>query len=460
MANKDSVYAEGAQHVELAEADEITKANVDKFGSYAKIDSVEIKLVRKLDMWIMPTLWVMYFLNFLDRNAMINGKLDTLVQDLTLVDSQYNTCVSILLVGYLGGQIPPNMLLSRVCPSWYMSGFMTAWSLVSLLTYMAHDYHTMLVMLYTRKEIATRISIFYTGTMAASAFAGMISAPIFSHLGGVNGLSGSQCKLFIIQGAVSLLAAIFSLVLLPDTPKRTWWLTAEERVLAATRTVRDATNRREAATRVWTGLWEACADPLPWIFCLMDCLHLSANGFKNFVPTLVKEVGFETTTALLLTCPPYVLAAFVTILVGWNSGQVNERTWHITISKLVAIAGFTICVATLNTWARYFGAMVFVSASYGVNTIILGWVSSVLGQSDEKKAVALAMCNTFGNLSAVYTPYLWPDSAAPRFATAMASSIAFSAGVIACGWVLRFTIARANRRLREEDPETTNFYVY
>jgi len=47
-------------------------------------------------------------------------------------------------------------------------------------------------MFYTRKEIATRISVFYTGTMAASAFAGMLSAPIFNDLGGKRGLSGWQ----------------------------------------------------------------------------------------------------------------------------------------------------------------------------------------------------------------------------------------------------------------------------
>lgn len=53
-----------------------------------------------------------------------------------------------------------------------------------------------------------------------------------------------------------------------------------------------------------------------------------------------------------------MLAGFVTIAVGWNSGRMNERTWHITISKIVAIAGFIICVSTLNTWARYFGVIV------------------------------------------------------------------------------------------------------
>lgn len=64
----------------------------------------------------------MYFLNFLDRNALVNGKLNGLSGDLNLEGTQYNTLVSILFVGYLLGQVPSNMILNRVKPSWYMSG--------------------------------------------------------------------------------------------------------------------------------------------------------------------------------------------------------------------------------------------------------------------------------------------------------------------------------------------------
>lgn len=53
---------------------------------------------------------------------MINGKLDDLDDDLGLKGNQYNTCVSILFVGYLVGQVPSNMVLNRVRPSYYMAG--------------------------------------------------------------------------------------------------------------------------------------------------------------------------------------------------------------------------------------------------------------------------------------------------------------------------------------------------
>ncbi|GJC85507.1 putative transporter C1683.12 [Colletotrichum liriopes] len=417
---------------------------VDEFGAHTKTDPKEIALVKKIDWYILPILWVMYFLNFLDRNAMINGKLNSLSKDLKLKGTEYNTCVSILFVGYLCGQIPSNMILNRVRPSWYMAGFMLAWSIISLLTYLAHDFKTMLVcrfllgiteapfypgalymlsMFYTRKEIATRMAIFYTGNMLASAFSGLIAAGIFAGLDGKHGLAGWQW-LFIIQGAVSIGVAFGAFYFLPNAPLQTRWLTPEQRQMAHQRIFDDTTGRREGKTSVWKGLREACTDWRTWVFCLMDNLHLSANGFKNFLPSVVKTLNYNTTITLVLTCPPYILAGIMSIVVSHSSGRFNERTWHTTLDTS------------------------------------LGWTSSTLGQTDEKKAVAIAMANTFGNLASVYTPYLWPDSDEPRYLKAMLASIGFSIGVVVCAWVMRFALQRQNRKILATTPDALNLYVY
>lgn len=50
----------------------------------------------------------------------------------------------------------------------------------------------MISMFYTKKEMATRMSILYTGNMLASSFSGLIAAPIFSELDGRHGLAGWQ----------------------------------------------------------------------------------------------------------------------------------------------------------------------------------------------------------------------------------------------------------------------------
>ncbi|KAJ4400145.1 hypothetical protein N0V91_008936 [Didymella pomorum] len=71
----------------------------DYSGAVAKSDPKEIALVKKLDLRIMGILWAMYFLNYLDRNAIAQARLNNLEDDLGLVGTQYNTCISILFVG-------------------------------------------------------------------------------------------------------------------------------------------------------------------------------------------------------------------------------------------------------------------------------------------------------------------------------------------------------------------------
>ena len=53
-------------------------ANADYSGAAAKIAATEVGLVRKLDFRIMPTLWAMYFLKYLDRNAIAQARFERL----------------------------------------------------------------------------------------------------------------------------------------------------------------------------------------------------------------------------------------------------------------------------------------------------------------------------------------------------------------------------------------------
>ena len=48
----------------------------------------------------------------------------------------------------------------------------------------------LLSIFYTRKEIATRISILYTGNILATSFSGLIAAGVFYGLDGVRGIAG------------------------------------------------------------------------------------------------------------------------------------------------------------------------------------------------------------------------------------------------------------------------------
>ncbi|KAJ4986961.1 vitamin H transporter [Stagonosporopsis vannaccii] len=451
----------------------------DYSGASAKTNPEEIALVRKLDYRIMPALFCMYFLNKLDQNAIANARLNNLEQHLGLHGSQYNTCISILYVGYLFAQIPSNMLMSskKVRPSLYMAFCMIVWGCVATLTALVKNYVGLVVvrfflgfveapfypgalyilsLFYTRKEIATRVSILYAGNIFAVSFAGLIAAATFATLDNKHDMHGWQW-LFIIEGVVTIGVAVVCIFLLPDEPLTTRWLTPEQRQLAHDRIQRDTVGL-ESSKGVKAGFLQALRDPRLYLLVFMQNMHLSATSFNQFFPTVVSSLGFNTTITLVLTAPPTLVAGFVGIFVGISSGKFNDRTWHITVMMGTATIGFVISAITLNLPARYISCFLFASGVYSVNSVILGWVSGTLGQTPEKKAVSLSIVNVVSMASFIYTPYLYPKTDGPKYVVAMSSNAAFAFASIAAAWVLRTWLMVQNKRLKNGGSNV--FYAY
>ncbi|KAF7188899.1 putative transporter [Pseudocercospora fuligena] len=452
------------------------QTSVDYAGARGKVDPEEIKLVRKLDLWITPTLFFMFFLNYLDRNALALAPLDGIKEELHLDKQKFETCVSMLYVGYLLGQVPSNMLLVRVRPSLYVPGCMALWAIVSTLTCLANDYKSMvlcrfflgiteapfipaafylLATFYTRKELATRVALLLCGSVLSTAFAGLIALGFFK-MGGIAGLEGWRW-MFLIQGVVTFVVAIGSVFTLPNEPLETRWLTPDQRQLAFERIQKDTVEAGPNTTSV-RGLIDAAKDKKLWVFVFMLHAEKVTISFKNFLPTVVKTLGFSQTITLVLTCPPYLVATVV--MLGWSlsSGKFNERTWHVCVGKTIATFGFTLAACTMNTGARYFAMMCFVGSINAVDGILFGWVAVTCGQTREKKACSLALANPISTAAMIWSPYLYRDP--PRFVTPMATNAGLSVVVALCALVMRWMLKRENRKLREMNADKTLFYAY
>lgn len=93
-------------HLEFADLDK--KSTTEKATATKDIEAItsdpdrrrrEKRLVRKLDLTLLPMVWVLYMFNYLDRNAIAQAKLNNIESDLGLVGDQFNTAISILNVG-------------------------------------------------------------------------------------------------------------------------------------------------------------------------------------------------------------------------------------------------------------------------------------------------------------------------------------------------------------------------
>lgn len=105
----------------------------------------ETKLLRKIDIHLLPFLIVMYLLNFLDRSNLAQARQGSLEEDLKMSGTDFNLATSILFVGYLLMQLPSNMLITRVRPSLYLSCAMTLWGVVSTCNAAVHNFTSLVL---------------------------------------------------------------------------------------------------------------------------------------------------------------------------------------------------------------------------------------------------------------------------------------------------------------------------
>ncbi|KAL7007565.1 hypothetical protein EMMF5_003029 [Cystobasidiomycetes sp. EMM_F5] len=478
---EEKSYHEQFEDVEQNRLQGQPAGKTDHFGTSTSLSPEERKLVRKLDLYILPMLFCMYYMNKTDQNAIANARLNTLAKDLGLVGNDFNVCVSILYVGYTLVQIPSNLLMSsgKVRPSTWMACWMGAWAIVSGVTAAVQDYKGLfavrfllgfaeapfypgaiylLSLFYTRREIATRVSILYSANIFATAFAGLISAAVFGTLDKKYGIAGWRW-LFIILGVVTFVLAAISFFILPDHPATTRWLTPEERKLAKERMDRDTVGLQQSMGAI-AGFKQAIGDKRLYLFVLLQNLHLAACGFNSFFPTVVQTLGYSTTITLVLTCPPYLVAGLFAVFLGWSSGRRNEKTWHITFGMIVAVIGFVMAASSLQTGVRFVSLFFFATGAYSANSIIIGWVSATCGQTPEKKAASLSIMNCISMASFIYTPYLYPASDGPRYLMAMSANAAFSLGVIICAVAMRFWLQGVNRKIRQQNQDVRLLYAY
>ncbi|KAJ5098387.1 hypothetical protein N7532_005388 [Penicillium argentinense] len=432
-------------------------------------NELEKKFIRKLDMRLLPLMMLIYILNYLDRNNIATARLGTLEKDLSLHGNQYNTIISLFFVGYILTQVPTNMILNKMRPSRFLPAVMCAWAIVSTCTGAVQNYQGLLALRfvlgfveapffpgalflfsswYTKKELAARISILYVAAQISGAFGGLLGSAIMSGMDGKAGLPAWRW-LFIIEGSATIPIAFVAMFLLPDYPETTKWLTDEERILAVTRLAEEANESDHDETRSkWEGLRLAFADPVLYIIWLMQLGLNTAACFTNFFPTIVETLGYGTTKTLLLSAPPYMFAAILSVMNSFHSDKVSERWLHVVWPQVFSSIGFIISAVTLNVAARYISTFMMMSI-YGSFGCILSWVSTSLPRPRSKRAVAYAVVNAGSNFASIYASYFYPETQGPRYWQANVANVAFSGMCIVMATVLHFTLRWRNRQLEK-----------
>ncbi|KAI5478410.1 putative nicotinamide mononucleotide permease [Pseudohyphozyma bogoriensis] len=387
----------------------------------------EAKLLRKIDWTLLPALFFLLILNYLDRNALASARVQGIEADLGMEGTNFNTAIIRVLLGLTESPYFPGALF--LLSSWY-----------------------------TKKELAFRTAFLYSGSLLSGAFSGFISAGIQHGLDGALGLE-SWRWLFIIEGAITGVFALATVFILPDYPATTKRLSTREKAMAVYRLEKDVGSKDEDDMTLVQSLKLALKDYRTYMLAIIIITKTTAGAVTQFFPTVVNTFGYNKTMTLLLTAPPYLLTTVLSLVISRMSDRKPERCFHLALPLAVGMVGFIISAVTTKTGPRYFSLFLMLGGLFGSYNVCLAWISSCFPRPRAKRAAAYAIINSLGNVAQIWSPYLYPKGDAPKYTTAFVTNSIMTAISILFCFVLRYCLARNNAQMDREEAADHEAYA-
>jgi hypothetical protein len=149
----------------------------------------------------------------------------------------------------------------------------------------------------------------------------------------------------------------FGWFIIVDFPAKAKFLSDRDRHIAVQRINRDRGDGEEDKIALKVILHHLTDIKLyGWGIMLMSST-LPGYAYSYFLPIILQDgLGFSTTSAQLLTAPPYVLAATFTFTSSWLADRYRIRGPLIAIHQALTATGMLITAFAKGTGARLFGA--------------------------------------------------------------------------------------------------------
>lgn len=437
--------------------------------SDAEKADIERKLVRKLDWTLIPWLCVLYLLAFLDRTNIGNAKIGGLQKDLNNMSTgMYNAVLSIFFVSYALFEPITNVMLKRFRPSIFVPIIIISWGLCMTFMGLVENWSGLMAARfflgaaeaglfpgisyylscwYKRSEFGVRIAIFFSAAAVSGSFGGLLAAAIVK-MDGIGGFHG-WAWIFILEGIITVLAGVASFWLVHDFPESASFLSEVERnrVIRRLRVNQQAAGHEAFSSKF---IWQAFKDYKMWIAMILYagcCMPLYA--FSLFLPTIITQLGYTTTRAQLLSVPPYVAAAILTVAIGFIADRTCQRGFCNIIVSFLGIAGFSMLLGSEEPGIKYAGTFLGALGIYPCIANSISWVSNNI-EGSYKRGVVLGMMIGWGNLCGIISSNIYFDK--PRFIYGHSIVVAFMVLFLLGGSVLmRLLLERENnKRIRGE----------
>jgi len=381
-------------------------------------DRFESALISRLMWRLMPFLFLLYIVAYLDR---INVSFAVLQmrEQMGLSERVIGRAAGMFFIGYFFFQLPSNFILEKVGVRRWISALMVAWGVISCLMLFIRGpisfYALRLalgaaeagffpgIILYMKRWFPTRARARAVAWfMTANPLAGIIGSPLSGALMSLhgNGLSGWQW-MFLLEGIPAILLGASVFWLLADNPHEARWLVGEERTWLLEKL---ASEQVAEAPPTGSGYWKVLVAPRIWFLSMIYFgVSTTMYGVTLWLPSVIRALsGLSYFLTGVIAVLPFLVTVVAMVLVGMRSDRTGERRWHTAIPAFIAAGGLTL--------AAYGNSTALVLAGVGLGLAfaegMVGpfWAMATSQMAGLSAAAGIALINSVANLGGYFGP--------------------------------------------------------
>ncbi|GEO26499.1 MFS transporter [Alicyclobacillus acidoterrestris] len=386
-----------------------------------KAYSVEESAIRKVKIYILPFVFLLYVVSYIDR-ANVGYAALTMNKALGISSQAFGLLSGIFFIGYFLFEVPSNMLMRKVGAKKWIARILISWGIIDLLTTWAQNTTHIFVIRFLlgvaeaglfpgiilyltywfpAKEQARAFAIFMLAIPASNIISAPVSTWVMSHVHWF-GLAGWRW-MFFIEAIPAILLGVITLFFLVDNPDKAKWLSREERQWLI-----DKLNREDAVKPVQAHRrLEVFRQPSLWRFSVIYLsVTMGSYSVSLWLPTIVSSFSKILTPfeVGLITMIPYIIGGVSMILWSRHSDRTDERRVHTWLPSLVGVVGLFICGYGHNPVIMIIGMTLTVMGIY----CFFGpfWALPAEYLNKDTSAAGLATINSIGNIGGFVGPYV------------------------------------------------------
>ena len=374
---------------------------------------------RKIALRILPFLFLLYMVAYLDRANVAFAKL-AMSGDLGFSDAVFGFGAGIFFLGYFLLEIPGALIVEHWSARRWIARILVTWGIFTVLVGFVR---TAQQFYWARFLVGAAEAGFFPGIIIylthwfpkadrARAMAGFImAAPLSLAIGAP--LSALIMRLdwfgwpgwrwvFVLEGLPAIILGGVTLYYLTDHPRQAGWLTPEERQWIEAKLDEEAREKkRHGHFSLWSGLKQRNVYLLAF-GCFFA--NIAGYGFIFWLPTsLQRSSGLSVTLSNLCATLPFALAVLSVFLNGRASDRSGERRLHACIPMLTsAVLLFVSALPGQPFWLVMFWLSLAGASVFAWNPVF--WVLPTLTLGESAAAASIGFINSVGNLGGFVGP--------------------------------------------------------